>query len=231
VRRDFLVTVVALLCLAGRPLDAQVLEAEAHGVMVTNRHPGGPVDAPARGIGIGGALGVGWGRFAAELAVLHAETALDTLDITQTLTQLEARARYAVIPQVAIEASLARRYLDPDFAGSALGFVSAGVYGTLPVSTWGRFWARMAYIPYAGFSGTGDVVQGLSAEAGLGFEAALVGSRVYLVGSYGFQRVERRVRNDLGVSSEVPIELDAARLGVSLRLGGTPSAASAAQPE
>ena len=218
-RRASLISAAALMAGATGVLDAQVLSADVHGVMVTNRQPGGAYTEPARGIGIGAALGLEWGRVAAEASLLHASTSLDTGDVTQTLTQLEVRARFAIIPEVAIEASMTRRYLDPDLAGTELGFVSAGLYATLPVSTWGRFWARMAYIPYAGFSGTGDVVQGRSAEAGLGFEAALVGSRVYLVGSYGFQRVERRVESDLGVSSESPLELDAARLGISLRLG------------
>ncbi len=221
----------AVLFGLARPANAQLLSADAHGVLVTNRRPGGTADTPARGVGIGGALGVTWGRVAAEANVMHAETSNGTGDVTQTLTQFEVRARYALIPQVSVEASMARRNLDPDLAGTELGFVSVGVYATLTVSTWGRFWARMGYIPYAGFSGTGDVVQGRSAEAGVGFEAALVGSRVYLVGSYGFQRVERRVENNLGPSSEFALEVDAARLGVSLRLGGSPPTGGAPMPQ
>jgi hypothetical protein len=213
------------------PADAQGLSADAHFVLVTDRHPGGSLDTPARGIGTGGAVGAALGRFGIEAHGLFAQTSREGDDATQNLTQFEVRARFAIVPQVAVEASMTRRYLDPDPAGTEMGFVSAGVYASLPVGTWGRFWGRMAYIPYAGFSGTGTVVQGLSAEAGLGFEAALVGSRVYLVGSYGFQRVERRVENVLGVSSETPLELDAARLGFSLRLGRARTAAPQTQPE
>ena len=131
-----------VLVASATPASAQVFAADAYVVAVTNRNPGGAIDAPARGIGAGAAVHAQVGRFGGTLSGIYAPTSLEGQEASQDLAQIAVRGRVAIIPQLAVEASITRRSLDPDFAGTEVGFISAGLHANLPVSTWGRFWGR-----------------------------------------------------------------------------------------
>jgi len=168
---------------------AQALSIEAYGVAATDRRSGVVDEGPARGLGGGGALTGVLGSVEAELRVYAARLSIDSSSERRDVLQAEVR-----------------------------GFISAGIQAQIPVNTWGRFWGRLAYIPHASLSGGGET--GFGAEAALGIECALVG-RIRLIGRYEFQRIDRKITPPTGGDDRVsvPVELDVAQIGISVRLG------------
>jgi hypothetical protein len=204
---------------------AQTVHIDAYGVAVTDRRSGQVEEGAARGFGGGGRVTGTLGAFAAEVNVYAARLSVEPSSSRRDLLQLEVRGQLRVFPVLSLELSAVHRSMTPDVEGTEFGFVSAGAHADISVSTWGRFWGRLALIPLASFSGGGDA--GFGAETGLGLDVALVGQRVHAVAQYGFQRIDRRIDQPPGTDDvvSVPVEQDVFHVGISVRFGHGPSAA------
>lgn len=213
-------TAIAWLLLAGvvNVARAQAVRLEFYGVSVTDRH--GAVlreSTPARGFGAGAGASLRLGDLTAEVAGYWAALSRESPSADWNALQGSARLRFRVIGPLALEGSVSGRALDPDVDGEEVGFVSAGVYATLPLASIARVWGRVGYIPFVRFSGTGSL--GFAGEAQLGFDIALVGDRIRAVGQYQFQRIDRKLDDPAaGIPVTSPIEFDIAWVGIAFTL-------------
>ena len=214
------VNALVLLAVMLAPAEAQHLRLDLHGVSVTDRNSGVLREAsPARGVGAGGSVALGLGKLTTEATGFFAGLSRSESAGSWDLLQLSLRVRFRVVGPVAVEGAISRRFLNPDSDGEEVGFAGAGLYTTFPVTGRTRIWSRVAYIPFARFSGTGGL--GFAAEAQLGFELAIVGDRITVVGHYHFQRIDREILQPaLGTTKTSRIELDVARVGVAFRILG-----------
>jgi hypothetical protein len=182
-----------------------------YGVSVTDRHSAVLREtSPARGFGAGASASVQLGDVTAEAEGYWAALARESPPGDWNVLQVSARLRFRVIGPLALEGSVSRRDLSPDVDGEEVGFASTGVYATLRLASIANVWGRVAYIPFARFSGTGSL--GFAGEAQLGFDIAIVGDRVRAVGQYHFQRIDRKLDDSPDTSH---IEYDVARVGIA----------------
>jgi hypothetical protein len=201
---------IASACLPVR-VGAQVVEAAAFGLAVSNAE----VDRTreARGLGVGGQVGVDFGRWRIDAQGLTASLKADfDIQPDYAVNELAVLGTYRWRPALALQVGAGRRFASPDFVAQDVGVIRVGLLTETPLSSLGRLHARAAYLPLARFSGGGR--HGLAMELGLGLRLGPTGGRFAAVVDYAYQRIDREVNG-----SAVPIRYSVARVGVTTHWG------------
>lgn len=199
---------VAGLLLAARA-EAQRLEVTAYGLAASNAE----VDRSrqARGLGLGAALGLDFGRYRVDVqaltASLHADFAIQP---DYAVHELSLLATYRWRPALAFQLGAGRRFTSPDFVAQEVGVVRVGLLTETTLSSIGRIWARAAYLPVTRFSGGGG--SDLALELGMGVRLGPSDSRFNGIAEYAYQRIDRQVNG-----GSVPIRFSEMRAGLRAR--------------
>lgn len=206
---------VAGILLGTEQLPAQDVEVTAFATAVTN----GEIDRTreAKGLGFGGEVRVGLGRFRLQAAGLTTSLRGEfSVQPDYAMHQLELLASYLWRPYLAVEAGFTRRFVSPDFAAQELGAVRLGVLSEARLSRVAGIWARGALVPAVQYSGGGT---SLGFALGLGTRLGTTGGRWQGLAEFSFERLDRKV--DLGVGrdkTDAPIRFSSIRVGVGRRL-------------
>ena len=145
------------------------------------------------------------------VAYLASVTSSEETGADFTLIEIRLQARYALSPAVDVEVGYLRRTIDPEFAAQDVGAFSVGARLHSALASIATMYVRGAFTPIADFNGGGSA--GLSYQVGLGFDVGPETARWRIRADYDFQRFGRSVRG-----TDVPIQLEAARVGVAYRL-------------
>lgn len=198
-----------LVLLASRPGQAQSVRATAFGAAATNSEV--TRTRQARGLGIGGAVQVDFGRMLVTVRGLTASLQADfSVQPDYAMRVIEAVATYRWRPPLDFEVGLERRWFSPDFAAQNVGLVRLGVHSASRLSSLGTIEAHLAYLPFIRFSGGGDA--SLGGEIGLGVMVGQPAGRIVGLLDYTYQRIDRHVNSDAA-----RISYAVARAGIATR--------------
>ncbi len=205
---------VGLMLGAAAAAPGQVLRVAAQGVSVSHEDTKGGTDAD--GFGFGGQVAVQLGRFGLEGRIARASlNATQTLPpnvgatSTQTFTQFDGRASFAITPVFALEVGGGRQTITPEFSSQDVGLIRAGFVARAQLTSTARIWARGAYLPATKFNGGGTA--SFAFETGFGASYGPANGRWHLSADYQFQRIDRAVS---GV--KVPLQLSVAAVGFGI---------------
>lgn len=197
-----------LLAVGASSVSAQTVRFGVHGVTVTHSEISEALKA--NGLGVGGLLGLRFGRFAFEARGYWADLEPDQLDNTAfTIVQVDGRASVLLARSIAFEVGAGRRWIDPDFATQEVGLVRVGLLSEYSLSQIAKVWGRGAYLVAPQFSGGGTA--GLAIELSLGTAIGTANGRLRVMGEYEFQRLDRQVDRQ-----DVPLQMTVARFGLEL---------------
>jgi hypothetical protein len=199
----------AALLLCAR-VEAQQLEVSAYGLAASNAE----IDRTrqARGLGLGAALGLDFGRYRVDVQALTASLDADfSIQPDYALHELSLLATYRWRPALSFQLGAGRRFTSPDFVAQEVGVIRVGLLTGTTLSSIGRIWARAAYLPLTHFSGGGG--SDLALELGMGVALGPINSRVNGIAEYAYQRIDRGVNG-----RSVPIRFSDLRAGVRVRL-------------
>lgn len=162
------------------------------------------------------ASGSGWGpvlearvkRFHVHATALRAH--LSRSDASFSLTEADLHAGLSVLPVMALEVGLSRRWIDRVFAGQDVASASFGAYSETRLSGNAIVRLRAAYVPYAAFRGGGR--HGSSIAIGLGSAISSRGGNWRAQLDFSLRRFDRQVPGEAR-----PIQTSIVRLGVARR--------------
>jgi hypothetical protein len=190
--------------------EAQRVEVTAYGLAASNAE----VDRTrqARGLGLGAALGLDFGRYRVDMQALTASLDGDfSIQPDYAVHELSLLATYRWRPVLSFQLGAGRRFTSPDFVAQEVGVVRVGLLTETTLSSIGRIWARAAYLPVTHFSGGGG--SHIALELGMGVRLGPANSKFNGVAEYGYQRLDRRVNG-----GSVPIRFSQLQAGVRVRL-------------
>jgi len=165
------------------------------------------------GFGAGAGATFSFARFAIEGSVQFTAVSPATNDALESfdMTEANVRARYAVTPLVGAELGYMRRSISPEFAAQDVGLFSIGARLENSLASVADMFVRGEFAPIADFSGGGS--GGLTFGVGFGVAVGPAGGRWRVRAEYAFQRIGRSVSG-----TDVPIQVESARLGLTLRV-------------
>jgi hypothetical protein len=195
---------------AAARLDGQQIDVSAYGVAASNAEISRT--RQARGLGLGAAVGLDFGRYRVDIKALTASLNADfSIQPDYAVNELSFLATYRWRPVLSFQLGAGRRFTSPDFVAQEVGVVRVGLLTETPLSSKGRIWARAAYLPLTRFSGGGG--SDLSLELGMGVRVGPSTSRFSGVAEYTYQRIDRQVNG-----GSVPIRFSELQGGVRVRL-------------
>jgi hypothetical protein len=213
-----LVALACALVAYAPPVRCQAIAIELHGVSATSRQSGVVLSSePGRGLGVGAGIHISLGRLHLAGTAIDASMSRDRGETGSAITdswdfqQIDFRFRLDLFGPLSLEGFGVRQFLNPDFNGNELAYLGVGGYGDMVIVRGARLWGRLGLIVTAAFKGSGRT--SVTPETQLGFEVDL-SRRLSLVGSYGFQRVDRNL-NSPPRKSELAFDV----LRVGLRFG------------
>jgi hypothetical protein len=190
--------------------EAQQLEVSAYGLAASNAE----IDRTrqARGLGLGAAVSLDFGRYRVDVQALTASLNADfSIQPDFAVHELSVLATYRWRPVLSFQLGAGRRFISPDFVAQEVGVIRVGLLTETTLSSIGSIWARAAYLPLTHFSGGGG--SDLALELGMGVRLGPADSRFNGIAEYTYQRIDRQVNG-----GSVPIRFSDVRAGVRVRL-------------
>ncbi len=169
-----------------------------------------------RGTGYGGVVSLRFHRLRAEAAV--ARLTFDTAGGSTAgqgfkATQIDAWVAYDVSRFASLLVGLTRRTADPEFEAQSIGAVRVGARSAYEIGPGAVVSLRANYLGASKFSGGGRAP--FAMELALGLDVRLFG-RIRGMGSYEFQRLDRKTDPGGGGTISVPIQQSLARIGAAV---------------
>ena len=204
------VVLTGLLAATGASAQAQTVLLGVQGALGDYREVSS--NLRYRGGGVGGSLGLQFGRFSAEGAVTRISYAPrdDNSGLADfKSTQIDARVGVDVGSGITAEVGLLRRTIDPELAAQEMAAARIGVRYSKIIGPGATVGVRGNYLAGAKFTGAGSA--GLAFELGLLVSVGSQNGRYRFTADYGFQRIDRKVN-----TAKVPIEQSLVRLGIAV---------------